>query len=206
LFFKPETTGLISNTDTWADENLLQGQINWSTNPTSYYPNTSMIDLAHNAGTKVMVSIGGWTLSDNFPVIAANASKRALFASECTRLLKFYKFDGIDIDWEYPGFVDHSGTSSDKQNFTLLIKQIKDSITVLGNVKGKNYLLSACFSADPTKADDIEWNNVTPLLDMVNLMSYDFLERGIVRLIIIHHYIHLVLVILHLVFIVRLIY
>ena len=106
-FFKPEASGLISNTDAWADENLLQGQINWSTTPVSYYPNTSIIDLAHNAGTKVMVSIGGWTLSDNFPTIAASATKRALFASECNRLLKFYNFDGIDIDWEYPGFEDH---------------------------------------------------------------------------------------------------
>jgi chitinase len=173
-FFKPEASGLISNTDAWADENLLQGQINWSTTPVSYYPNTSIIDLAHNAGTKVMVSIGGWTLSDNFPTIAASATKRALFASECNRLLKFYNFDGIDIDWEYPGFADHSGTTSDKQNFTLLLQQVKDSITTLGYTNGKNYKLSACFSADPTKADDIEWSNISPLLDMINLMSYDF--------------------------------
>ncbi len=173
-FFKPEVSGLISNTDAWADENLLQGQINWSTSPTSYYPNTSIVDLAHNAGTKVMVSIGGWTLSDNFPSIAASASKRALFASECNRLLKFYKFDGIDIDWEYPGYAAHSGTVADKQNFTLLLQQIKDSITVLGIQNSKTYKLSACFSADPVRAAAIEWNNVTPILDMVNLMSYDF--------------------------------
>lgn len=123
-FFKPEATGLISNTDVWADENLLQGQINSSTTPYTYYPNTSIIDLAHNAGTKVMVSIGGWTFSDNFSIIAASSAKRALFASECNRLLKFYKFDGIDLDWEYPGYAPHSGTTNDKQNFTLLIQEI----------------------------------------------------------------------------------
>lgn len=173
-FFKPESSGLISNTDTWADENLLQGQINWSTTPVSYYPNTSIIDKAHQAGTKVLVSIGGWTLSDNFPGIAANATKRATFAAECNRLLSFYNFDGIDIDWEYPGFADHSGTPADKQNFTILLQQIKDSITALGNRNGKQYLLSACFAADPIKAQDIEWNNIVPILDMINLMSYDF--------------------------------
>lgn len=173
-FFKPEASGLISNTDSWADENLLQGQINWSTTPPSYYPNTSLIDKAHAAGVKVMVSIGGWTLSDNFPTIAASSAKRALFAKECNRLLNFYKFDGIDIDWEYPGYAAHSGTPADKQNFTLLLQQIRDSITVLGTKNGKNYLLSACFAADPVKANDIEWNNVKTILDMINLMSYDF--------------------------------
>lgn len=173
-FFKPEVNGLISNTDTWADENLLQGQINWSTNPVSYYPNTSIIDLAHNAGTKVMVSIGGWTLSDNFPAIAASAVLRAKFASECNRLIKFYKFDGIDIDWEYPGYAQHSGTPADKVNFTLLIDQIRDSLNALGTLNNKTYKLSACFSADPANMQNIEWNNIVPLLDMINLMSYDF--------------------------------
>lgn len=173
-FFKPEANGLISNTDPWADENLLQGQINWSTSPTSYYPNTSIIDLAHNAGVKVMVSIGGWTLSDNFPAIAASAILRGKFASECNRLIKFYKFDGIDIDWEYPGYAAHSGTPADKVNFTLLLDQIRDSLNALGTLHNKYYKLSACFSADPQNMQNIEWNNVVPLLDMINLMSYDF--------------------------------
>ena len=35
----------------------------------------------------------------------------------------------------------------------------------------KFYKLSACFSADPTKADDIEWSNVSTILDMINVMS-----------------------------------
>ena len=173
-FFKPEPSGLISNTDAWADENLLQGQINWSTTPTSYYPNTSIIDLAHNAGTKVMVSIGGWTLSDNFPSIAANATKRATFGAECNRLLQFYNFDGIDIDWEYPGYSAHSGTAADKVNFTIFLQQIRDSINALGTRTGKTYKLSACFGASASNASNIEWTNITPILDMINLMTYDF--------------------------------
>jgi chitinase len=173
-FFKPESTGLISNTDAWADENLLQGQINWSTTPPTYFPNTSIIDLAHNAGTKVLVSIGGWTLSYNFPAIAADPVKRAVFSSECNRLIQFYNFDGIDIDWEYPGYAPNSGTPSDKVNFTLFLQQIRDSITALGIKNNKTYLLSSCFGASPAYALDIEWNNVVPILDMLNLMTYDF--------------------------------
>lgn len=173
-FFKPEVNGTISNTDTWADENLLQGQINWTTPTPTYYPNTSLIDLAHNAGVKVMVSIGGWTMSDNFPTIAASSTLRAKFAGECNRLIKFYKFDGIDIDWEYPGYAAHSGTAADKANFTLLLQNVRDSLNALGILKNAYYKLSACFSADPTLMQNIQWSNVVPLLDMINLMSYDF--------------------------------
>ena len=64
-FFKPETNGSISSTDAWADQNLLLGQINWSTSPITYYPNTSIIERAHNANTKVLPSIGGSVLAES---------------------------------------------------------------------------------------------------------------------------------------------
>ena len=107
-FFAPDSLGNLKGTDAWADSILLRGTIDWSTSTNDYYyyyPNTSLIDYAHAWGVKVMVSIGGWTLSENFSRIAEDPAKRAHFASECVRSLRDYRFDGIDIDWEYPGHV-----------------------------------------------------------------------------------------------------
>lgn len=173
-FFKPESNGSISSTDAWADQNLLLGQINWSTNPISYIPNTSIIDLAHNAGVKVLPSIGGWTLSDNFPGIAASGTKRITFAHHCCDLIRTYQFDGIDIDWEYPGYATHSGTPADKQNFTILLQLIRDSLNVLGAQTNKTYLLTFCAGASRQNMLNVEWNNVQNIADIINLMSYDF--------------------------------
>jgi chitinase len=75
-FFNPNADGTISGLDPWADENILLGQINWSTDPVSHYPNTGLVDRAHNEGIKVLISVGGWTLSTNFPSIASDAIKR----------------------------------------------------------------------------------------------------------------------------------
>jgi chitinase len=160
-FFKPETTGAISSTDAVADKALLEG-------------NASVVAHAHKVNVKVMASMGGWTLSDNFPAIAGNATKRAAFAGDCNKLLKKYDFDGIDIDWEYPGYDEHMGTAADKKNFTIFMKQIRDSITVLGTKTSKQYKLSACFGASADRASNIEWTNILPILDMINLMTYDF--------------------------------
>lgn len=173
-FFAPDANGVISGFDPWGDENLLLGQINWSTTPPSYYPNTSLIDLAHNNNVKVLVSIGGWTLSNNFPGIAADAVKRQTFAQSCVNLLQTYGFDGIDLDWEYPGYAPHNGTPADKVNFTLLLQAVRTAIDAYGATVGKQYLLTAAVSSAPSNAANVEWDNVTPLLDMINLMSYDY--------------------------------
>jgi len=171
-FFKPEATGMISSTDTWADENLLLGQPDWQNG--GYLPNTSMVDLAHNHGVKVLASIGGWTLSNNFPLLAADPPAREQFASSCVNLITTYGLDGIDIDWEYPGFAAHNGTPNDGTNFTLLMRTVRDSLNVLSQGSGMSYLLTSCFSPDPAKMGIIEWNNLDSLLDFFNLMTYDF--------------------------------
>ncbi len=173
-FFKPETNGSLSSTDAWADQNLLLGQINWSTTPTSYYPNTSIVSLAHNAGTKVLPSIGGWTLSNNFPSIAATPSKRTLFAHSCCDLIRTYQFDGIDIDWEYPGYTPNSGTMNDKQNYSVFLQEVRDSLTALGIQDNKNYMLTICVGASQQNMLNIEWNTIVNTVDIINLMSYDF--------------------------------
>jgi chitinase len=49
------------------------------------------------------VSFGGWTFSKNFPGVAADAAKRALFIQESVAFADTYGFSGIDIDWEFPG-------------------------------------------------------------------------------------------------------
>ncbi len=175
-FFAPDSLGYLKGTDAWADSILLRGTIDWSVSTNDfyyYYPNTSLVDNAHVWGVKVMVSIGGWTLSENFPRIAADSVKRARFASECVRSLREYKFDGIDIDWEYPGYTEHKGTPEDKQNFTLLMQAIRDSIDAYGKKIKYRFLLTAALGANKSNMEFIEWDKVKNIFDYMNLMTCD---------------------------------
>ena len=171
-FFKPETNGTISGTDSWADDNLLNGPMNWQTNvPDS---TQSLAYRCHVNNVKFMASVGGWTLSDNFPQIAASATKRAVFAHACLQLISSYHFDGIDIDWEYPCLVEHSGTIADKQNFTTFLQQIRDSLNAKTLITGKTYYLSAALPAGPDNMNNLEWGNIASILSFLNIMTYDF--------------------------------
>lgn len=171
-FFKPESNGTISNTDTWADENLLLGEMNWSTNTRDF--TTTIVYHAQQNGVKILPSIGGWTLSNNMPSIAADPIKRATFAQACVNLISTYQFDGIDLDWEYPGYSAHGGTQQDKVNFTLLLNEVRIAIDNYGNSVNKSMLLTIAVGAAPDKMDDVEWSNISSLVDIINLMSYDF--------------------------------
>ncbi|MEW5799601.1 MAG: glycoside hydrolase family 18 protein [Bacteroidota bacterium] len=134
----------------------------------------SMIDLAHKNNVKVMLSLGGWEDSGNFPAVAATSTTRANFAHACVNVIKEYGFDGIDIDWEYPGYADHNGTPADKQNFTLLLKVTRDSLEAHGKKIGKKLLLTAALPASADGLVNYEIKQVAELLDLLNIMTYDF--------------------------------
>jgi GH18 family chitinase len=173
-FFYPRTDGWIVQTadSTWGDPILLEGPMNWTTNQRDI--TKSLPYLSHQNGVKILPSVGGWTFSDNFPQIAASAVKRKMFAHSCNNLIRKYDFDGIDIDWEYPGYADHGGSPADKVNFTLLMREIRDSLNSIEVQRGRHLLLTAAVGASPTNMANVEWTNIAALLDIINLMSYDF--------------------------------
>jgi len=125
-----------------------------------------------NPGLKVIVSMGGWTGCYTCSEIFSTDSSRKIFASSVKQLLDYFNVDGIDLDWEYPaikGPPGHPYNLIDKQNFTALIKTLRDSL-------GKEKEIS--FAAGGfTKYinESIEWEKVTPIVDRINLMTYDLI-------------------------------
>jgi chitinase len=170
-FFYPLENGEIVGMDPAADRYLLKGEGDSLSGDTK--PNRSIVELARHHGTGVILSIGGWEHSNNFPQVAADPFKRANFARWCVKHINQYGFDGIDIDWEFPGYVRHNGTPQDKQNFTLLLQTVRDSLQALGEKNGKQYRLSASLPAAAGHLPDIEVQKITAILDYLNIMTYD---------------------------------
>ena len=128
-----------------------------------------------NPHLATMISIGGWTLSGRFSDAALTASSRATFSASAVAFMKQYGFDGIDIDWEYPvsGGLQN-GRPVDKQNFTLLLRQVRADLDARGALDGRHYLLTIAAPAGPTTMANLELALVADTCDWVNLMSYDF--------------------------------
>jgi chitinase len=170
-FFYPLESGEIVGMDPAADRYLLQGETDSLS--ADLEPGGSIIELAKRHGTKVVLSIGGWENSSHFPQVAADPTKRINFAHGCVEHIRHYGFDGIDVDWEFPGYVRHNGTPQDRHNFTLLLQTVRDSLEALGDKSGKRYLLSASLPAAASHLRDLEVQKITAILDYLNIMTWD---------------------------------
>jgi len=126
-------------------------------------------------GLKVILSIGGWTLSWNFSKVFADATMRQTFVTSAVAMVMQYGFDGIDIDWEFPGkqgigwnYVD---PVNDGPNLTLMLQQLRAEM----NTQSPNkYLeLSCAIGCDPAVIP--QYKNAVQYLDHASLMTYDYM-------------------------------
>lgn len=170
-FFYPLPDGRITGRDSLGDDRILKGE----RDPASavYKSGTALVELAHAKGVRVMLSVGGWEDSYNFPKVAASRRTRSAFAHSCAEQLRTYGFDGIDIDWEFPCLAEHGGTPDDKENYTKLLQVTRDTLEAFGARAGKHYLLTAALPAQATGTMNFEMEKVSCLLDMFNVMTYD---------------------------------
>ena len=134
---------------------------------------------------KILISVGGWTLSKNFST-AALPENRAAFVSSCVDMylkgifeagkVNPNVFDGIDLDWEYPGACGNTCDfrPEDTQNFTALLAEFRGQMNLLGQQTGKNYLLTVATAASQYHVRNMELGKIHPYLDWINIMTYDF--------------------------------
>ena len=67
-----------------------------------------------NPDLKVMIAIGGWGEGvKKYSDMVTDGQKRKTFIESTVDFLKEHKFDGLDLDWEYPGDTARGGRSSD---------------------------------------------------------------------------------------------
>lgn len=131
-----------------------------------------------NPHLNVLVSIGGWTLSGPFSDVAATAESRTAFADSVVDFLSTYTvFDGIDIDWEFPGGGGLEGNSSrpeDGLNYALLLAELRAKLDALETGTGRTYEISVASPAGVDNIANFNLEGIAQYVDFFNVMAYEF--------------------------------
>ena len=121
------------------------------------------------AGVKNILSVGGWTNSEEGGFEAATTTAEGVekLAQSIVDYAVEWKFDGVDIDWEYPD------TDAEKTQFTNLITSLRSKLDMLGKQNDIYYQLSAAVTVNHNNMAYINPKATITLLDSVNVMAYD---------------------------------
>lgn len=144
-----------------------------------------------NPALRTHLSIGGWSFNDPndpngmgqytyqlFSQMVASQANRTQFINSAIAYAHQYGFDGIDIDWEYPGDLTRGGTDADFANFVQFLSELYSACKA---ASPKLYVTYASAAIVPSgvseayRAGYFQWlANCAPNLDWFNIMCYDY--------------------------------
>ena len=131
-----------------------------------------------NPDLKILPSVGGWTLSDPFYGFTQKAN-RDTFVASMKKFLKTWKFyDGVDIDWEFPGGSGASPTLGDPINdgpaYVALMQELRTMLNELEAETGRTYELTSAIGSGYDKIEDVDYAAAAQFMDYIFAMTYDF--------------------------------
>ncbi|OQV18436.1 Acidic mammalian chitinase [Hypsibius exemplaris] len=127
---------------------------------------TKLVNLKTvNPKLKILLSIGGWTLTKPLVEMSSTAAGRATFVASSIKNLRKWALDGLDVDWEFPH-------AADKAIFSTLLMELRDAFEKEAKETGKPRLLlgAAVHLISDGGFDGASMNRT---LDIVNVMVYD---------------------------------
>ncbi|GMG32016.1 unnamed protein product [Ambrosiozyma monospora] len=126
-----------------------------------------------NTNLKVMLSIGGSDSNKDFTKLTKTKSHTKKFVTNSISFLKKYKFDGIDIDWEYPDGQEAKGRLNGLVNEfdnQLSRSENKDS-------QGNKYHLTIAVPSSKSQLAYYDFSLLNSKITQFNLMGYD--QKGV---------------------------
>lgn len=141
-----------------------------------------------NPNLKTHISIGGWSFNDPgdpnmgqytyklYSEMVSLSANRSQFIQSAIAYCQKWGFDGVDIDWEYPGDLTRGGSDADYDNFLVFLQECYTAC--------KNANLSLTYASpaivpsgvsDSHKGTYFQWlSQCAAYLDYFNVMAYDY--------------------------------
>jgi chitinase len=126
---------------------------------------------ARSHGGKLLLCFGGNGRSAGFSTTTKNKKSRDSFVSNVVELLKIHDFDGLDLNWEYPGYsfqrgYDNKAVDKEYDRFLELVKSLRAR---LGNSK----VITMAYYPDGRQEQYLVHRKFADYIDYFHMMTYD---------------------------------
>jgi chitinase len=132
------------------------GSIDDSINCISPDNSADIVTAAHNAGKKVLISVGCWGTESDF-LSATSSANRTKFINNLIDFMVTRGYDGIDVDWE-------PLSSSSVSQFRTFITELRDALDTIT----PRPLLTAAVLWEPAVFSQLQ-----DKFDQINIMTYE---------------------------------
>ncbi len=131
---------------------------------------------------KILLSIGGWSHSGPFHDIARSKKGLPSFVNSAIGMMQTHDvFDGVDIDWEFPGGDDNThgplskkAINIERKAYTQIMMLLRQGLDDHGKKSGRAYSTSSAMTGSPYGNRAINWRAAIAHMDYLFVMTYDF--------------------------------
>ncbi|KAJ0377322.1 hypothetical protein COL26b_004513 [Colletotrichum chrysophilum] len=131
-------------------------------------------DLSKDGNLQTWIAIGGFDMSNpeaathkTWSEMVASKENRAAFIASVKTYMDTHGFQGVDLDWEYPGAPERGGNKlADTRNLALLVKEMRAAY-------GTAYGISLTLAPDYWYLRWFDAKAMEPYVDFFGFMAYD---------------------------------
>ncbi|KAJ2408661.1 hypothetical protein GGI10_004807, partial [Coemansia sp. RSA 2530] len=138
----------------------------------SSYNIDQIADKIHRAGSRALLSLGGYSGSRYISDILKSSDTRTTLIADVVEYLKIHGLDGVDVDW-VPSPCNHVDLANDSSNLLVFVRELRQALEATGAKKLIALGVGMSPFPGPSGQPLADVSAYANWVDYINILAYD---------------------------------